>query len=252
MGGAVLQHDFADEAGAVEAARKTERHAAQLAGEEHPRALDLAGGVFDLRPAAFAVGFDLLEILVDLHAPLAVAGRGLPEAARIGRHHPQEDRALVALRGMRHGELDLLDPVGLPSGEHERVRDDPRAGPQLVEEERRELRHQPRQQVHRHHVRLREVGLQHVLDTELRTLGHAGGARRLAALLHELGVELEAEALRAEFPCRCDDDAAVARAEVDHGVGRAGVGDGKHPVDHVEGRSDKRGNLRAVDLRESD
>ena len=85
----------------------------------------------------------------------------------------------------------------------------------------------------------REVGREQVLLAELDALGHAGGARRVAALLHQLGHDLDAEAAGAEALRRGDDDAAVAGAEIDHVVGRADAGELEHRQRHLVGRGDE-------------
>ena len=96
-----------------------------------------------------------------------------------------------------------------------------------------------RQQVHRHHGGAAEIGGEQVLLAELDPLLHAGGARRCAALGHQLRHDLDAEAAGAEAPRRGDDDAAVAGAEIDHVIGRTDGGELEHRQRHLVGRGDE-------------
>ena len=71
-----------------------------------------------------------------------------------------------------------------------------------------------------------------VLLAELDAVADAGGAGALAARSHEVGDDLDAEAARAEAARRGDDDAAVARAEVDDVVARRHRGELEHRQRH--------------------
>src|SRR2546428_1497881 len=79
-----------------------------------------------------ALDFNLLVILMDAQPKIAA----LPNAARLGRHDPQVKRALVALPVMRLCHAHGLRAVGLPARHCKSVRDDARAGPQLVDKAR--------------------------------------------------------------------------------------------------------------------
>jgi hypothetical protein len=102
------------------------------------------------------------------------------------------------------------------------------------------------QQVHRHDGGRAEVGGEQVLRAELGPVGHARGARGGAAALHQLRHDLHAQAARTEAAGRRDDDAAVARAEVDHVIRRADARQLQHRHRDVVRRGDE-GHL--VELR---
>src|SRR2546427_3742207 len=90
--------------------------------------------VLPWRSSALARAFDLdvLVILMDAQPEIAA----LPYAARLGGHDPQVKRALVALPGMRLCHAHGLRTVGLPARHCKSVRDDARAGLQLVDKAR--------------------------------------------------------------------------------------------------------------------
>ena len=60
-----------------------------------------------------------------------------------------------------------------------------------------------------------------------------------ATAQHEVGDDLDPQAARAEAACRSDDDAAVARAEIDHVVGRTDRGEFQHRERDAIGRGDE-------------
>jgi hypothetical protein len=95
------------------------------------------------------------------------------------------------------------------------VRQDARARIQLGEQLVLEHVHRVRQQVHGEHGGLADVGLEQVLDGELGAIGHTLQLGRLVRFLHQLLVDVHAEAARAEHLGGREHDAPVARPQVD-------------------------------------
>ena len=176
-----------------------------------------------------------LEALRDLEP---AAGRA-PRALHRRRHDPEVDARDLLLADRLVGHVDGEGAVGQPVAHVPVVGDDPGARRQR-QQARPQLQVDGGQQVHRHHAGAAEVGGEQVLLAELDPLLHAGDARQLAALLHQLRHDLDAEAARAEAAGRGDDDAAVAGAEVDHVIGRADGGELEHRQRHLVGRGDER------------
>ena len=154
-------------------------------------------------------------------APAAAAHRGALRCRTTGRgprrHHPQVQAAALfqahRLVGRIHGDR----AVGLPVAHVPVVRDDARAGFQR-QQRGAQLQVDLLQQVHGDHRGHRQIGLEQVLLDEACALGHAGLRGVLAAALDQLGHDLHAQPARAEAPRRQDDDAPVARAEVEHEI----------------------------------
>jgi len=92
------------------------------------------------------------------------------------------------------------------------------------------------QQVARDHRRFAKVGLKQVLLDEARAVGHAFLFRVGIGDLQEVGIEVHPEAARAVLLRRGNDDASVARAEVNHEIVRADFRHFQHCVDHHPGR----------------
>src|SRR4029453_11125113 len=107
-----------------------------------------------------------------------------------------------------------------PVAHVEVVRDDPRAGSELAEQLRPQAKVQLGRQVQRHHGGLAEVGLEQIARPERHAIGDAGPAGRLHALGHQLRIDLDADAPRAEVARRRDHHAAVARAQIVDDVAR--------------------------------
>src|SRR4051812_14254683 len=98
------------------------------------------------------------------------------------------------------------------------MRDDARAGLELIDEARLQLADELGQEVHGNHACLREIGEQDIALNDAHALGHTGASRVLARELGELLVELDAQATRAVLARRRDDDAAIARAQIRYEV----------------------------------
>ena len=95
------------------------------------------------------------------------------------------------------------------------------------------------QQIDRHDARLGDVRREHVALDE-RTRSATPAWRALSRdLFDQPAIELDAEAARAELRGG-DDDAAVARAEVDHHVAGPGVRELQHPLHDLVRRGDER------------
>ena len=120
------------------------------------------------------------------------------------------------------------------------MRHDPRAGTELHQEFRRQLRVELGKEIERDDRRPTQVRLQHVLPQEGRPVGDARGEGAIAAVLNELRVELDAHGARAAARGR-DDDSAVAGAEVVDDVRRADAGDVEHVLHDRRGRRNERG-----------
>ena len=146
----------------------------------------------------------------------------LPLAADLGRHDPEIDVAAV----------DVLMHLRLPVAHVEGMRDDAAAGLHGVED----LRTQPQvdvgEQIHRHHVGLRQVLLEQVGDLELDLVGDAGLGGVLVGFLDALRVDVDAEAARAAAwppspPCgrRRSRNRSCSRL--------ADLGELQHPVHHL-------------------
>ena len=78
----------------------------------------------------------------------------------------------------------------------------------------------------------------YLFPEELGAIRHAGGKRRLAALLNQLRIQLDAHAARAEITRGRDHDASVARAQVIHHVVRANLRFAEHLGDGDVGGGD--------------
>ena len=201
------------------------------------RAADFPGDVAPGKGrAARAFDVDALVVLLDAHLHLRTA----PHAAHVRRHDPQVHAALVALAGMALRDAHGLAAVRRPARHGERVRHDARARRELVDEARLQLLHQRGQQVDRYYRCPGNVGGQHVALHEARPGRNLCQLSILARLLDQRAVELDAEAARAELLRRGDDDAAVARAEVDHQVVGTRLGHLQHALDNVGRRGDER------------
>ena len=172
---------------------------------------------------ARALDLDLLVVLLD--AQLRARRRARRRAPRPARSTGRAGSRRPGPGGAASRRM-VSAAVGLPAGHAEGVRHDARAGRELVEEARLQLVDQRRQQVDGHHARLRDVGGQHVALHEA-TRGPRRSARRAFSrdFSTRRGVELDAQAARAELLRRRDHDAAVARAEVDHQVVGARAGE---------------------------
>ena len=170
---------------------------------------------------------ELLECLGQRQARrLALAHPRLPHPGGAGGDDP-EVQAMLALPAAH-----ALHAVGLPVAHVEIVGDDTYARRQLAQE----LGAQPQihivAQVERHHGGARQVGDEQVLPEERDARAHPGRQRRVTTDVDQLGIDLDADAARAEVAGGGDDHAAVTAAEVeDHVLGGDG-GDLEHLEAH--------------------
>jgi len=118
------------------------------------------------------------------------------------------------------------------------VRDDSRAGFQL-EQPRQELGVEIGQQVHRDHARARQVGVEDVAGFEARPVGDTRPPCIPGRRLHQPRVIVDAESARSALG-RLDDDAAVARAQVDDVIAALHLGHAQHALDDLHRRIDVR------------
>ena len=139
-----------------------------------------------------------------------------------GRHGPEIDAAAV----------DDLFALGLPIAHIEAVRDDPRAGLQLLQQLRLEALVDVGKQVERDDGGVRDVRFEQVVLLELDLVFDVGAFGVGARLLNPLGIDIHADALRAVVFRGRDDDAAIAAAEIVDGVARFDAGEFQHAVDH--------------------
>ena len=182
------------------------------------------------------VDIELLILLLDGKSPTpAVAGQlARPAALRVGRHDPQlhARHAAHAHRLLRRAHLEAL--VGRPVADAAVVRHDARARLE-AQQARQQLGIEIRQQIERDHGRGGEIGLEDVAHLEAGAVAKARLLRVLRRQPHEIGIEVDAEAPRAALR-RLDDDAAVARAEVDDVVVLLHLGHAQHALDDLHRR----------------
>src|SRR3546814_10453826 len=89
------------------------------------------------------------------------------------------------------------------------------AGLQFVQQPGPKLEVDAAQQVHRHDVRVAEIGLEEVCDLELGAIRDARRHRVHVALVDPPRIDVDADgALDTEVPDRRDDDASVARPQI--------------------------------------
>src|SRR6266581_3773499 len=119
-----------------------------------------------------------------------------------------------------------------------------RAGTQFRAEFRDEARGEPRQQVQHHHRRILDVDLEEIALHEFDAIGDRFALCPDPRHLDQLGLQLDADAARAEALRGGDHQAPVPRAEVVDDVIAADVGEFQHLVDDHPGR----GNVRARDV----
>jgi hypothetical protein len=170
------------------------------------------------------------DLIVDRLA--AKAELRLPRACNFRGNDPEEEVAATAGAAILARGVELFVVLGFPVFHAEIVRDDARAGLQL-EELRPEREVHPRQQIHGDHARLGEIGLEEVALVERNLVRDPCAARVLLGLRDTRGVEIDAEPARAVLGRRRDDDASIARAQVDEIVLRPDFGDRQHAVDDV-------------------
>src|SRR5581483_7278181 len=149
------------------------------------------------------------------------------------------ERAVVALARMHAGDAQRLACVGPPAGHAERVRDDARARLKVRQEARLQPADELGQQIHGHDGGAREVGGEHIALYEARAIGNPGALRVVTRSAHERFIELDAQTACAEAACGSNDNAAVARAEVDYVVLSARAGERQHALDHLVRRADE-------------
>jgi len=89
-------------------------------------------------------------------------------------------------------------------------------------------------------INLAQIVLKQVGLDELGFPGQSFLAGQRFRLPHKVGVDLDACGANAKSLAGCDDDAAVARAEIDQNVRRLDVSEIQHGVHHVWRRGNKR------------
>jgi hypothetical protein len=104
---------------------------------------------------------------------------------------------------------------------------------QLREDDRPKPHVDLREEVRRQDRRAGNVGDEEVLREKLGFVGHALALRLAPRVAHERAVELDAKPARPPLLRSRDDDAPVARAEIDHEILGAYPGDFEHGVDDV-------------------
>ena len=118
------------------------------------------------------------------------------------------------------------------------MRDDARARLE-IEQPGAQFEVDPRQQVHRDHRRVAEVGFKQIPLLKRHAVGDSGLPGVGVRLVDALGIEIDAEAARLVLPRRRHDDPAVARSEIDHIVVGGHLCDFQHALDHLL----RRGNV---------
>jgi hypothetical protein len=126
------------------------------------------------------------------------------------------------------------------------MRDDPRAGTQAAKKEGRQPVDETGEQIDGHHARRRDVRSKDICVLERHSIGDAGLERVVARFPHQAGIDLDAEAARAEFLRGGDDDASVAGAQIDHHIVRSGVRKLQHAMHDLVRRGDERRADRLV------
>jgi hypothetical protein len=198
------------------------------------------------RAVQLDLAFELLELLGERERG-APSGRKRrlepPPALDLRRHVPEVDLArafdpdrLVG-RGDRFGEVRLPLLAQVPV-----VGDDARAGPQLLEDARPKLDVELPEEIERKHGGRPQVRDEQVVGNELDAVGDARAAGVVITEIDEIGLDLDAQAARAELRRRGDHDPAVAGPEIDDVVVRADPRELEHPVD----RRLRRRNVRRL------
>jgi hypothetical protein len=85
-----------------------------------------------------------------------------------------------------------------------------------------------------------QVGLEQVLLAKLDPVLHRGRRARSRLRRHQVGHDLDAQSARAEAPGGGDDDAAIARTEIDHVIARTDRRELQHRERHRVGRGHER------------
>ena len=109
-----------------------------------------------------------------------------------------------------------------------------RAGAHLRKDARAQAQVDRLGQVERQHVGFGDRGQEQVFAAKCNTPGDAGVAGVGVRLVDAGGIDIDAEAARAQAARGGDQDAAVARAQIDDPIVRADLGQPKHRVDHLQ------------------
>ncbi len=129
------------------------------------------------------------------------------------------------------------------------MRNDARSRRELAQQLRQKTAVERLEEKERHHRRFADVRLEQVAAHEAHAVLDAGAARLVHRHAQRRGVDLDADAARAELLRRGDDDAPVAAAQVVDHVLRSGARELEHSQNRFVGAREIR-HLRAEDRRD--